>query len=73
MRALINERDEQVTEAGPSVPVEILGLDGAPDPGEPFAVVENEARARELTEYRIRLKRERIARARSAPAARWPT
>ncbi len=59
VRALINERDEQVTEAGPSVPVEILGLDGAPDPGEPFAVVENEARARELTDYRIRLKRER--------------
>jgi translation initiation factor IF-2 len=59
VRALLNERDEQVTEAGPSVPVEILGLDGAPDPGEPFAVVENEARARELTEYRIRLKRER--------------
>jgi translation initiation factor IF-2 len=59
VRALLNERDEQVKEAGPSVPVEILGLDGAPDPGEPFAVVENEARARELTEYRIRLKRER--------------
>ena len=59
VRALLNERDEQVMEAGPSVPVEILGLDGAPDPGEPFAVVENEARARELTEYRIRLKRER--------------
>ncbi len=59
VRALINERDEQVSEAGPSAPVEILGLDGAPDPGEPFAVVENEARARELTDYRIRLKRER--------------
>jgi translation initiation factor IF-2 len=59
VRALINERDEQVDEAGPSVPVEILGLDGAPDPGEPFAVVENEARARELTEYRVRQKRER--------------
>jgi translation initiation factor IF-2 len=37
----------------------VLGLDGAPDPGEPFAVVEDEARARELTEYRVRLKRER--------------
>ncbi|HEY5105456.1 MAG TPA: translation initiation factor IF-2 [Caulobacteraceae bacterium] len=59
VRALLNERDEQVPEAGPSVPVEILGLDGAPDPGEPFAVVENDARARELTAYRIRLKRER--------------
>ena len=59
VRALINERDEQVPTAGPSEPVEILGLDGAADPGEPFAVVENEARARELTDYRIRLKRER--------------
>ncbi len=59
VRALLNERDEQVTTAGPSTPVEILGLDGAADPGEPFAVVEDEARARELTDYRIRLKRER--------------
>jgi translation initiation factor IF-2 len=59
VRALINERDEQVPTAGPSEPVEVLGMDGAPDPGEPFAVVENEARARELTEYRIRLKREK--------------
>jgi translation initiation factor IF-2 len=59
VRALLNERDEQVEDAGPSTPVEILGLDGAPDPGEPFAVVENEARARELTDYRVRLKRER--------------
>ena len=59
VRALLNEREEQVDEAAPSTPVEILGLDGAPDPGEPFAVVENEARARELTDYRIRLKRER--------------
>src|SRR5262249_38749064 len=59
VRALLNERDEQLSEAEPSTPVEILGLDGAPDPGEAFAVVENEARARELTDYRIRVKRER--------------
>jgi translation initiation factor IF-2 len=59
IRALLNEREEQLAEAGPSTPVEILGLDGAPDPGEAFAVVENDARARELTDYRIRLKRER--------------
>jgi translation initiation factor IF-2 len=59
VRALINERDEQLNAAGPSEPIEVLGLDGTPDPGEPFAVVENEARARELTEYRIRQKRER--------------
>ncbi len=59
VRALLNERDEQVDEASPSTPVEILGLDGTPEPGEPLAVVENEARAREITEYRQRLKREK--------------
>ncbi len=61
VRALLNERNEQLTEAGPSTPVEILGLDSTPSPGEAFAVVENEARARELTEYRARLKREKSA------------
>jgi translation initiation factor IF-2 len=69
VRALLNEREEQVSAAGPSTPVEILGLDGAADPGEPFAVVENEARARELTEYRIRQKRERNL----APVGAAPT
>ncbi len=69
VRALINERDEQVGEAGPSEPVEVLGLDGTPDPGEPFAVVENEARARELTDYRIRQKRERTVAPTGAPGA----
>ncbi|ESQ81973.1 hypothetical protein AEAC466_19790, partial [Asticcacaulis sp. AC466] len=59
VRALINERNEQLAEAGPSMPVEILGLDGAPDPGEAFAVVENDARAREITEYRERIRREK--------------
>ena len=59
VRALVNEREEQVTDAGPSVPVEILGLDSTPEPGEPFAVVENEARARELTEYRERKRRDK--------------
>ncbi|HEY0648985.1 translation initiation factor IF-2, partial [Phenylobacterium sp.] len=59
VRALLNERGEQLDAAGPSIPVEILGLDGTPDPGEPFAVVENDARARELVDYRTRLKREK--------------
>ncbi|MBO9547101.1 translation initiation factor IF-2 [Caulobacter sp.] len=59
VRALLNERNEQLTEAGPATPVEILGLDGVPSPGDAIAVVENEARARELTEYRIRVKREK--------------
>jgi len=59
VRALLNERNEQLTEAGPSVPVEILGLDEAPSPGDVFAVVESEARARELTDYRERVRREK--------------
>lgn len=59
VRALLDERNAQLTEAGPSVPVEILGLDEAPSPGEALAVVESEARARELTEYRARMKREK--------------
>ena len=58
-RALLDERNAQLTEAGPSVPVEILGLSEAPSPGDVFAVVENEARARELTEYRERARREK--------------
>ncbi|OYX34530.1 MAG: translation initiation factor IF-2 [Caulobacterales bacterium 32-69-10] len=63
VRALVNERNEQVLEAGPSVPVEILGMDSTPDPGEALAVVENEARAREITEYRTRVKRESSSKA----------
>lgn len=59
VRALLNERNEQLSEAGPSVPVEILGLDEAPSPGDVFAVVESEARARELTDYRERVRREK--------------
>lgn len=54
VRALINDKGEHVVEAGPSVPVEVLGFDSAPEAGDQFAVVENEARARELTSYRVR-------------------
>lgn len=58
VRALINDRGENITEAGPATPVEILGLQGAPSAGDDFAVVEDEARAREITEYRQRKQRE---------------
>jgi translation initiation factor IF-2 len=58
VRALINDRGENTVEAGPSQPVEILGLDSAPEAGDQFAVVENEARAREITDYRQRKLRE---------------
>ena len=58
VRALINDRGEQIKEAGPSVPVEVLGAGGAPGAGTIFSVVENEARAREVAEYRSRKERE---------------
>jgi translation initiation factor IF-2 len=61
VRALINENGEHVTSAGPSVPVEVLGFDSAPEAGDQFAVVENEARAREITDYRQRERRKRLA------------
>ncbi|AZN70144.1 translation initiation factor IF-2 [Georhizobium profundi] len=59
VRALVNDRGEVVKEAGPSMPVEILGLQGTPMAGDRFAVVENEQRAREISEYRQRLAREK--------------
>ena len=61
VRALVNDLGEQVKEAGPSMPVEILGLQGTPQAGDRFAVVENEARAREVAEYRQRLSRDKAA------------
>ena len=59
VRALINDRGEQVNEAGPSQPVEVLGLTGTPVAGDDFVVVENEARAREVADFRVHQKRER--------------
>ncbi|MFC3712723.1 translation initiation factor IF-2 [Sphingoaurantiacus capsulatus] len=52
VRALVNDRGQQIKEAGPSMPVEVLGLSGAPMAGDPLTVVENEARAREVAAYR---------------------
>jgi translation initiation factor IF-2 len=61
VRALVNDQGDNVKEAGPSVPVEVLGFNGTPEAGDRVAVVENEARAREVTEYRSRQKRDRQA------------
>jgi len=52
VRALVDDHGRQVKEAGPSVPVEVLGLSVVPAAGDPFTVVENEARAREVASYR---------------------
>ncbi|MBT4203280.1 MAG: translation initiation factor IF-2, partial [Rhodobiaceae bacterium] len=54
VRALANDRGESIKEAIPSMPVEILGINGIPEAGDKFAVVDSESRAREITEYRKR-------------------
>jgi translation initiation factor IF-2 len=61
VRAMLDDKSKPITAAGPSTPVEILGLSGAPIAGEPFVVVESEARAREITEFRQRRQREKTA------------
>ena len=55
VRAMVNDKGQQIKEAGPSVPVEVLGLSGTPGAGDPLSVVENEARAREVAAYRQQL------------------
>ncbi len=68
VRAMIDETGQQVDSAGPSIPVEILGLDGTPDAGDSFVVVENEKRAREVADFRAhkdrdqKLKRQQAAK-----------
>lgn len=62
VRALVDDRGRQVADATPSMPVEILGLTGVPSAGAPFVVVENENRAREISEFRQRkLKEHQVA------------
>src|SRR6056297_1566354 len=63
VRALINDRGERVKEAGPSVPVEVLGLNGTPEAGDVLNVVETEAQAREIAEYREKAAKEKRAAA----------
>ena len=59
VRALVTDKGEQLDAALPSMPVEVLGLNGTPMAGDRIAVVENEARAREISDYRQRLAREK--------------
>lgn len=64
VRAIVNDQGKQIKEAGPSMPVEVLGLGGVPGAGEQLTVVENESRAREVAQYR----RERATEKRTALA-----
>jgi len=61
VRALLSDTGASVSDAGPSTPVEILGFNGTPEAGDRLAVVDSEARAREVTDYRARQKREKVA------------
>ncbi|QCI64522.1 translation initiation factor IF-2 [Phreatobacter stygius] len=61
VRALLSDKGTQLADAGPSTPVEVLGFNGTPEAGDRVAVVENEARAREITDYRSHQKREKQA------------
>jgi translation initiation factor IF-2 len=64
IKAMFNERGQRVTSAGPSAPVQILGLNGAPQAGEKFRVFENEDEAKELANHRAQIMREQGIRAR---------
>jgi translation initiation factor IF-2 len=66
VRALINDKGETVAEAGPSVPVEVLGLSGTPSAGDTLNVVETEAQAREIADYRIKAAKDKRAAAGAA-------
>ena len=64
IKAMFNERGQRVTSAGPSAPVQVLGLNGAPQAGEKFRVFENEDEAKELANHRAQIMREQGIRAR---------
>ncbi|WP_425072459.1 translation initiation factor IF-2 [Sagittula sp. S175] len=66
VRALINDKGERVAEAGPSVPVEVLGLNGTPEAGDVLNVTETDAQAREIAEYRAHAAKEKRAAAGAA-------
>jgi translation initiation factor IF-2 len=66
VRAMENDKGERITEAGPSVPVEVLGLNGTPEAGDVLNVVDTEAQAREIAEYRHKAAKDKRAAAGAA-------
>ncbi len=66
VRALVDDKGNRVKEAGPSVPVEVLGLNGTPEAGDVLNVVETEAQAREIAEYREQAAKDKRAAAGAA-------
>ncbi|NDG04006.1 MAG: translation initiation factor IF-2, partial [Alphaproteobacteria bacterium] len=63
VRAIINDRGENMVSAGPAMPVEVLGLNGTPHAGDDFMAVGDEAKAREIADFRARRKRTQQATA----------
>ncbi|NHN92997.1 translation initiation factor IF-2 [Acetobacter sicerae] len=66
VRALVDDRNRQIADAGPSMPVEVLGIAGVPEAGSSFVVVDNENRAREISEFRQRKIKEHTAAGKTA-------
>ncbi len=67
VRAMLDENGQPVDEAGPSIPVEVLGLDGTPDAGDPVVAVENEKKAREVADFRQeKMRSSKLARQQAA-------
>ncbi len=66
VRALINDSGERINEAGPSIPVEVLGLNGTPEAGDVLNVVPDEAKAREIADYRAQVRKDKRAAAGAA-------
>ena len=67
VRAMLDENGRPINEAGPSIPVEVLGLDGTPDAGDPVVAVENERKAREVADFRQeKMRSSKLARQQAA-------
>lgn len=64
VRAMFDERDHKIMVVGPSMPVQVIGLDGLPDVGDPFIVMKNEKEAKELAQHRYQIHREQSLRQR---------
>jgi len=69
VKAMMDEKGKQLKDVGPSTAIELMGLNGAPMPGEPFAVVADEQKAREITEYRVQKRKNADVAAPSAMAS----